>query len=85
MKLSVRITPNASRVQIGGIDDNGMLRIRIQSPPVDGAANKRLIRFLAKQAGVSKSKVKIVSGETSRNKVIEIEGADRALFSLTKG
>ncbi len=84
MKIEVRITPNASKDEITGKTEDGRLRVRIQSPPVDGAANKRLIRFIAKTAGVAKSKVRIVSGERSRYKALEIEGDEKEIIRCLK-
>ena len=84
MKIEVRITPNASKDEITGKAEDGRLRVRIQSPPVDGAANKRLIRFIAKTAGVAKSKVRIVSGERSRDKALEIDGDEKEIIRCLK-
>ncbi len=72
MRVTVRLTPNASRDEIAGWMDDGTLRVKVQSPPVDGAANKRLIVFMAGIIGVSKSKVRIVTGVKSRTKTLEI-------------
>ena len=84
MKIEVRITPNASKDEITGKAEDGRLRVRIQSPPVDGAANRRLIRFIAKTAGVAKSKVRIVRGERSRDKALEIDGDEKAIIRCLK-
>jgi uncharacterized protein (TIGR00251 family) len=51
------------------------IKIRLQAPPVDGAANAELIRFLAQRLGLPRSAVRIVSGETGRRKHLEITGA----------
>ena len=67
----VRVVPRASKSEIVGEHD-GMLKVRIASPPVDGAANTELIKLLAKQFGVSKSDVEIIGGETSKTKRIKI-------------
>ncbi len=85
MKLEIHITPNASRDAITGWTDDGVLNVKIQSPPVEGAANKGLIRFIAKQAGVSKSRIRIIRGEKSRNKLLEIDGDDAGILSALKG
>lgn len=53
---------------------DGAVLIRISTPPVDGKANAALIAFVAKTIGVPKSAVTIIRGETSRNKVIRVEG-----------
>ena len=65
--LSVRVQPRASRNAIQGVHGEA-LKIALTAPPVDGAANKACIAFVAKQMGLSKSAVSILSGHTSRNK-----------------
>lgn len=71
--LRVRIQPNASKNEIVGLYDRA-LKVKIQSPPVDGAANKALLSFLAKTFGLSKQSVKIISGEKNRDKRILFNG-----------
>ncbi len=71
--FAVRIVPRASKSEIVGEHD-GALKIRIASPPVDGAANDELVRLLAKLLGVSRSNVEIASGQTSKAKQIRING-----------
>ncbi len=53
------------------------VKIRLTAPPVDGAANEELIRFLSDTLDVPRSSVSIVSGESGRSKVIEVDGMDR--------
>ena len=77
--FSIRVVPRASRSEIVGIHD-GALKIRIASPPVDGAANAEIVRFLAKAFGVSKSDVFILSGETSKNKRIKIANQSKSSY-----
>ena len=77
--FSIRVVPRASRSEIVGIHD-GALKIRIASPPVDGAANAEIVRFLAKAFGVSKSDVSIPSGETSKNKRIKIANLSKSSY-----
>ena len=84
MKLEVRIIPNASKDNISGWTEDGRMKIRIQSRPVDGAANKGLIQFLAKKAGVSKSGIRIIRGETSRDKVLEIDADEDDVLNRLK-
>lgn len=84
MKLEVRIIPNASKDSISGWTDDGRMKIRIQSPPVDGAANKGLIKFLSKKAGVSKSGIRILRGETSRDKLLEIDADEDDVLNRLK-
>lgn len=69
----VRVVPRASRSEIIG-EFGGAVKVRICSPPVDGAANVEVVKLFAKAFGVAKSSVVIVSGETSRAKRIRITG-----------
>lgn len=72
--LRVFVQPRASKNQFCGIHE-GELKLRLTSPPVDGAANQCCCEFLAKQLKMPKSSVTIVSGETSRHKRLRIAGA----------
>lgn len=74
--LTIRVVPRASKSEIVGNHD-GALKVRIASPPVDGAANAELIKLLAKTFGVSKNRVEILSGQTSKTKQIKICGINR--------
>ena len=77
MKISIKVIPNAKQNEIaeGGFDESGarILKIRVNQPPEDGKANKAAIELLAKYLKVKKSAVSIISGETSRNKIIDIQ------------
>jgi len=73
--LNLHIQPRASKNEVCGLQDNA-LKIRLTSPPVDGAANKLCREFLADLFAVPKSAVEIVSGETSRHKRVRICSAD---------
>lgn len=72
-RLSVLVQPRASANQIVGVQGD-YLRIRLAAPPVDGAANEALVRFLAHELGVKRAAVSIVSGEKGRRKVVAVEG-----------
>jgi uncharacterized protein (TIGR00251 family) len=71
--LSVRVQPRASRDEVVGVQ-GGRLKIRITAPPVDGAANAHLARFLAGEFGIARSRVEIVTGQAAREKRIAIHG-----------
>ena len=71
--LCVYIQPHASKNQICGIQGEE-LKIRLTSPPVDGAANNLCREFVADLFDVAKSSVEIISGETSRHKRLRIHG-----------
>ena len=75
--LSVRIQPRASKNEIVTMESGG-LKIRLTAPPVDGAANEALVKFLATTLSIPKSHVEIVSGHTSREKVVRISGISNA-------
>lgn len=71
--FEVRVVPRAARTEFADEIGNAV-KIRVASPPVDGAANAELIKFLAKMLGVAKSGVEIVSGQTSKTKRVQITG-----------
>ena len=71
--FNVRVIPRSSRSEIVG-EHEGAMKVRLSSPPVEGAANSELIKLLAKKLGVSRSAVTIVSGETSRTKRLRVTG-----------
>ena len=70
--IGVRVVPRASRSEIVGLHGRA-LKIRIASPPVDGAANEELVRMLAKTLRVPRSAVAVASGEASRSKRVRID------------
>ena len=77
VRLRVRVQPRASRNEIAGAHGDE-LRIRLQAPPVDRAANEALVRVIAEALGVSRSAVDIVSGLASRSKTVVIRGVAEA-------
>lgn len=76
VRFKVKVVPRSSKACIVGVLD-GALKVKLTSPPIDGAANAELIKLIAKCFDAARSSVNIVSGETSRTKTIEIEGIDR--------
>ena len=75
VRVPIRVAPRASRAAIVGVHD-GALKVALTAPPVEGAANDALVRLLAKALGVPKGAVRLVQGERSRDKVVEIAGVD---------
>lgn len=71
--FTIKVLPRSSRNEFAG-EQEGMLRVKLTAPPVEGAANKMLVNFIASKLKVSKSSVEIVSGETGRTKVIRVSG-----------
>jgi len=74
----VRVIPRAARDQLAGTRD-GRLLVRVTAPPLDGRANAAVCALLAKAAGVPKGAVRVVRGETSRDKRVQIDGDDDAI------
>ena len=73
VRFEVHVQPRASRTELAGLH-GGLLKVRVAAPPVDAAANRALIEFLADRLGVPKRSVRIVAGETSRKKILEVDG-----------
>jgi len=71
--LTVRVTPRARKSELGGILEDGTIRIRIQEPPVEGKANRALVAFLSKVLGVRKNRIEIVAGEKGLDKIVAVE------------
>ena len=74
--LSVRLQPRASKDEIAG-EMAGELKVRLRAPAVEDRANEALVEFLAQLLKRPKSAVRILSGERSRTKRIEISGVTR--------
>jgi len=72
-RITVKVQPRAKATRVAGRLENAY-RLQVAAPPVDGKANEACIAFFAELAGVAKSRVRIVSGLTSRMKVVEIDG-----------
>ena len=79
LTFAVRVLPRASRTEIAG-EYNGALKIRVAAPPVEGAANREVIRALARVFKLPQNAVEIVSGAGSKNKIVYIMGADSAML-----
>ncbi|MBT5472324.1 MAG: DUF167 domain-containing protein [Nitrospina sp.] len=79
IRFSAIIQPRSSKNEVAGIY-NEALKIRLTSPPVDGAANKACMRFVAKWLEISPSEVSIIKGLSSKNKTIEVTGLTEKKF-----
>ncbi len=80
-QLRVRVTPKAGTDEVAGLRD-GELQVRVRSAPEGGKANAAACRVVAGFLGVPKSHVRVVRGDTSRHKTLEIDGLDE--LELTK-
>jgi uncharacterized protein len=85
VRFSVRVQPRASRTELAGLHGDA-LKIRLSAAPVDGAANDALIEFLSETFAVARRDVRIVAGETSRLKIVEIDGiTEHAVHAAAAG
>lgn len=75
VRFAVRLTPRSAVERVDDVVD-GVLKVRVMAPAVEGAANNALIRLLAEEVGVARRDVRIVAGATSRQKLVVIEGVD---------
>jgi uncharacterized protein (TIGR00251 family) len=75
VRFAVRLTPRSAVERVEDVID-GVLRVRVMAPAVEGAANSALIRVLADELGVARRDVRIVAGGTSRQKLVVIDGVD---------
>ena len=73
VRLAVVVTPRASRTELAGVA-GGRLRVRVAAPPVDGAANEELVRFLAQHLGLARSAVALAAGAAGRRKTVLVTG-----------
>lgn len=81
--LALRVQPRASRDEFSGLH-GGRLRLRITAPPVDGAANDHLRRFLAEAFGVPATRVRLLKGLSGRDKLVAISGVTRLPEALER-
>ena len=70
--VEVNVKPNAKESEIVGIEE-GLLKISIDAPPVDGKANSEVVNFMSSRFGVKKSYVSVVKGQTSHHKTVQFE------------
>jgi uncharacterized protein len=73
VRFEVYVQPRASKTELAGTHD-GVIKIRVAAPAVENAANRALVEFVAQQLGIAKRSVRVVSGSSSRRKILEIEG-----------
>jgi len=72
-RVTVKVHPRARRTALTGRLGDAY-KLDLPAPPVEGKANEECVRFFAELAGVQRAQVRIISGLTSRNKVVDVEG-----------
>ena len=78
MLIRVRIVPNVFRDELAG-QTNGVYKIRLTAPAIEGRANDALIRFLAKKIDIAPSQISLIKGHTSKHKTLEILAPDKTV------
>jgi uncharacterized protein len=82
--VRIRLQPRAARDEIVG-ERAGALLVRLTAPPVEGRANEALCRLLARKLGVAPSRISLLKGTKSRDKVIQVEGLSSTEIAHTLG
>jgi len=77
VRIKLKVIARAKKEELQKLSE-GSYRIKVSSPPEKGKANKRVIELLSEEFGVKKRDIKIVSGETSNRKIVEIASAPDA-------
>jgi uncharacterized protein len=73
LRVEVRVTPRASRDEVVGTRD-GVLAVRVRAAPVDDAANRAVVKLVAKHLAVPASRVSVIRGRSARRKLLEVRG-----------
>ena len=73
VRFAVRLTPRSAATRVEGVVD-GVLKVRVAAPAVEGAANAALVRLLADELGLAGRDVRIVAGATTRQKLVMVDG-----------
>ena len=71
--INIKVEPRSSKSGIAGPYGDA-LKVKLTSPPVEGKANKELVEVLAKEFGIRKKEVEIISGQSSKNKIVKLIG-----------
>jgi len=73
--IRIKLLPRSSKSQVMG-KEGEFYKVKVNSPPVDGEANKELIFLISKRLRIPKGSIEIISGKTSRMKVVRVTGID---------
>jgi uncharacterized protein (TIGR00251 family) len=77
VRIAVQVQPRASRSEVAGLQGDA-LKVRVQAPPVEGAANEAVVELLAEVLGVHRRAVRVLAGATGRRKVVAVDGISAA-------
>lgn len=73
VRVRLLVQPRASRTEVVG-EHGDAIKLRVAAPPVEGEANREVVRFLSKLLGIPAGSVELLSGESGRRKVVELRG-----------
>lgn len=73
MRIKIRVIPRSSKNEVVETMSDGIMKVKLTAPPIDGKANESLIEVLSDHFGIAKSLIRIVKGEKGRMKEVEIE------------
>ena len=76
VEFHVRVVPGASKNEVA-VHTSGVWKVRLTAPPVEGRANRALVEYLAHKLDINRSQVKLLKGDSSRNKVLAVYGLSR--------
>ncbi len=71
--LKIKAQPKSSRNEFCGLYGDDAIKVKVKAPPVDGAANKEIVKFLSKEFKISKSDIKFISGESSNLRLLSYQ------------
>ena len=74
--LAIRVTPRSRRNEIVEVQSDGTIRVRLTAPPVEGEANKALVKFLAEVLEVPPSNIEIIAGASGHDKLVSVLDLD---------
>lgn len=83
LTLKIKVEPRSSRAGIIG-QYGDALKVKLTSPPVEGKANKELIEILAKEFSIARKDIEIISGQSSKNKIVKLYGVKSVKDRLEK-
>ncbi|HNY49426.1 MAG TPA: DUF167 domain-containing protein [Smithella sp.] len=81
LTFDIQVNPNASRAEISGVQE-GVLKLKVTAPPVEGAANEACIKLLAGELKLKKSQLEIFSGSKSRKKTVMVKNVSKPELEL---
>ncbi|MBU2551751.1 MAG: YggU family protein [Proteobacteria bacterium] len=79
LRFKVHLTPRSATEGLTGLHGDA-LKVKVKAPPVDGRANEALVKFLTRTFGLRSGAIEVVSGHSSRNKMVRVEGLTREAF-----